>query len=51
MPVSFLKVELNNALPYPIQFDAKRLVEHVIGIRLSVVSLYFIIRKMFCNFS
>jgi len=39
MPVSFLKVGLENALPYPIQFDAKYLVEHVIGVRLSVVSL------------
>ncbi|XP_022174799.1 uncharacterized protein LOC111036859 [Myzus persicae] len=36
MPVSFLKVGLKNALPYPIQFDAKYLVEHVIGVRLSV---------------
>ncbi|XP_016658697.1 uncharacterized protein LOC100167275 isoform X2 [Acyrthosiphon pisum] len=36
MPVSFLKVGLKNALPYPIQFHAKYLVEHVIGVRLSV---------------
>ncbi|XP_060876252.1 uncharacterized protein LOC132949399 isoform X3 [Metopolophium dirhodum] len=36
MPVSFLKVGLQNALPYPIQFDAKYLVVHVIGVRLSV---------------
>ncbi|XP_025208243.1 uncharacterized protein LOC112603736 [Melanaphis sacchari] len=36
IPVSVLKVELNNALPYPMLFDAKNFVEHVIGIRLSV---------------
>ncbi|XP_022170007.1 uncharacterized protein LOC111033534 [Myzus persicae] len=36
MPISFLKVGLKNALPYPIQFDAKYLVEYVIGVRLSV---------------
>ncbi|CAI6361930.1 unnamed protein product [Macrosiphum euphorbiae] len=36
MPVSFLKVGLKNALPYPIQFEAKYLVEHTIGVRLSV---------------
>ncbi|XP_060847831.1 uncharacterized protein LOC132927329 [Rhopalosiphum padi] len=36
IPVSFLKVGLKNALPYPIQFDAAFLVKHVIGVRLSV---------------
>ncbi|KAF0751710.1 Uncharacterized protein FWK35_00019435 [Aphis craccivora] len=36
IPVSVLKVGLNDALPYPVQYDAKMLVNNVSGIRFIV---------------
>lgn len=39
LPINFLKVELNNALPYPIQFEAKRLIDLMIARNFKVVSL------------
>jgi len=38
MPMSFINVGLNNALPYPIQFEAKQFIDLMKGVALIAVS-------------
>lgn len=38
MPVSMLKVGLKDALPYPIQYNAKKFADLMLNFLLSVVS-------------